>query len=404
MVFNIQSLLLWGAVLATLFGCVVLYIFRGLRKDRLNEKILMMGFSSYLLGYFLFYFIMTFIWFTMLPGQYVVPTNTFFSDYVAFESEGGVIGNFLKASFISLLFGITGLIFAFEFNIRKTRYILTLANLILIAIFILISPSLTTYDEICLMPAMLGNINMYILIIIIIYFTKSAKPQLKAVSSLVCFGFFFLTYSFMFCAPEVMEHLKVHLTIPPITCIVGAVICISPTLMGEERIFKLSQNRTLWLVLGSFSLLVQGIFVVLALYYQISPNFWAGGILFGIFFIILLGRILKTTRIQKNIFKKQQSTRLLSAFTKPARITEEEISISKERQTCLVCKGKLTRLMFICPSCGAFYCIKCANSLVNIENACWVCENPIDETKPVTLQEQISSPEIDKSEVTGKKK
>ncbi|MFX1340615.1 MAG: B-box zinc finger protein [Promethearchaeota archaeon] len=64
-------------------------------------------------------------------------------------------------------------------------------------------------------------------------------------------------------------------------------------------------------------------------------------------------------------------------------ITEEEVSISKEKKVCLVCKGKVGRYMFMCPECETFYCEKCAHALESIENACWVCGTPIDESKPI---------------------
>ncbi len=69
--------------------------------------------------------------------------------------------------------------------------------------------------------------------------------------------------------------------------------------------------------------------------------------------------------------------------TRPEGLTEEEISISKEKKICLVCKGKVSRMVYICPECEAFYCDNCSQALVHLENACWVCNYPIDESKPV---------------------
>jgi len=63
-------------------------------------------------------------------------------------------------------------------------------------------------------------------------------------------------------------------------------------------------------------------------------------------------------------------------------ITEEEISISKEKKICLVCKGKVGGFSFICNECGAFYCDKCANAMIGLENMCWVCNTPLDPSKP----------------------
>ena len=63
-------------------------------------------------------------------------------------------------------------------------------------------------------------------------------------------------------------------------------------------------------------------------------------------------------------------------------ITEEEISISKEKKICIVCKGKVGGFSFICNGCGAFYCEKCAKALSDLENMCWVCNTLIDPSKP----------------------
>jgi predicted amidophosphoribosyltransferase len=73
---------------------------------------------------------------------------------------------------------------------------------------------------------------------------------------------------------------------------------------------------------------------------------------------------------------------LFSAFTKPQKLTEEEVSISIEKKICLVCKGELSRKNYICPECKTFYCIKCSDALLNMENACWVCNTPFNESKP----------------------
>ena len=74
-------------------------------------------------------------------------------------------------------------------------------------------------------------------------------------------------------------------------------------------------------------------------------------------------------------------------FTRPEEITEEEIAFYREQTICLVCKGLIQRYkyIFICPKCRALYCDSCARALENLENACWACNAPIDESKPVKL-------------------
>lgn len=64
-------------------------------------------------------------------------------------------------------------------------------------------------------------------------------------------------------------------------------------------------------------------------------------------------------------------------------ITEEEVSISKEKKICLVCKGKAIGFnIFVCPNCETVYCQNCGKALSDLENACWVCNSPFDPTKP----------------------
>jgi hypothetical protein len=63
-------------------------------------------------------------------------------------------------------------------------------------------------------------------------------------------------------------------------------------------------------------------------------------------------------------------------------VSEEKIAVSKERKICLVCRGEVLRFTYIC-ECGAIYCDNCARALTNLENICWVCDVPIDYSKPV---------------------
>jgi nitroimidazol reductase NimA-like FMN-containing flavoprotein (pyridoxamine 5'-phosphate oxidase superfamily) len=70
-------------------------------------------------------------------------------------------------------------------------------------------------------------------------------------------------------------------------------------------------------------------------------------------------------------------------YTRPNRITEEEVIFHTEKKICLVCKKKISKFTYICPECEIFYCMNCGQALANLENVCWVCNTPIDESKPV---------------------
>ena len=90
--------------------------------------------------------------------------------------------------------------------------------------------------------------------------------------------------------------------------------------------------------------------------------------------------ISKTIEIEKDLFRIAR---------KPELITEEEVTFHRERKICLVCKGKVGGFNFICPGCDALYCEHCARSLANLENACWVCNGPIDPSKPLKPYKEV---------------
>jgi hypothetical protein len=90
---------------------------------------------------------------------------------------------------------------------------------------------------------------------------------------------------------------------------------------------------------------------------------------------------------------------------KHKQVTEEEVKFYREQTICLVCKNHLIgyTLNFICFECRALYCAKCARAISKLENACWACNNPIDESKPVKLPEKRKE-EVPVEDLANKKK
>ncbi len=81
---------------------------------------------------------------------------------------------------------------------------------------------------------------------------------------------------------------------------------------------------------------------------------------------------------------------------RPDHITEEEVNFHRERKICLVCKGNVSGISYICPSCDALYCIKCSEGLSDLENMCWVCNEPFDDYKPIKPFRREEEGEIQK--------
>jgi len=84
-------------------------------------------------------------------------------------------------------------------------------------------------------------------------------------------------------------------------------------------------------------------------------------------------------------------------------ITEDDIRVSKEKHFCLVHKGTITGYSYICPDCGAFYCLNCVEAIKEIENECWSCGNILDTTLSSKKVEApfgtISTPETHKKPI-----
>lgn len=84
-------------------------------------------------------------------------------------------------------------------------------------------------------------------------------------------------------------------------------------------------------------------------------------------------------------------------------ITEEQVSISKEKKVCIVCKGKILGFNYVCTKCETFYCENCALALTSLENECWACNEPIDKSKPIiTLKKKELDLKLEISESNHK--
>ena len=98
----------------------------------------------------------------------------------------------------------------------------------------------------------------------------------------------------------------------------------------------------------------------------------------------------KKIKVEAELFRLYES--------KPQNITEEEVIFHREKKICLVCKAMVSKLVYMCPECDALYCAKCSEALSNLDNACWVCNSPFDESKPSKLlkEEEIAIEEKSK--------
>jgi hypothetical protein len=175
----------------------------------------------------------------------------------------------------------------------------------------------------------------------------------------------------------------------PLYLMANLIILIGIFLLTPGYLFKsikatsVIRKKYLYLAIGNFLIPFFAIFegfgaVGVSLFFirvGFIANFW-------LFYFGLREEPIKIAGITENGVKVEDS--IFRIRERPAQITEEEVTYYKEQKICLVCKGKLGGFNnYICTGCDVLYCEKCARALTNIDNVCWVCDEPIDKSKPV---------------------
>lgn len=102
-------------------------------------------------------------------------------------------------------------------------------------------------------------------------------------------------------------------------------------------------------------------------------------------------------RIELSQLGEQMTSVLRNSAILTTQITEDKVIIHREKKICIVCKGEVLGFMYVC-KCDVIYCENCVRALTDLENACWACNAPMDNSKPV---KRYGEEEI--SEITQKK-
>ncbi len=248
-------------------------------------------------------------------------------------------------------------------------------------------------------------VGSYLLSSLFMFGLKSS-PEFRTISTLMIIGFLFLAAGHFLDDKFIKVLNIIPLWVPPLLTILGSFIAISPAFINLE-FFEKKGNVLLLIFFGS-------IFIAILYGIYIMSNIQLPDLVSIVAWICIVIALYLLFRFSKFILSKNSEEKVqdyLKIFAKPQKLTEEEVSISKEKKTCLVCKNKILRDNYMCPDCNAFYCMKCKNVLMNSENACWVCYTPFDETKPVKVKKmdeeelQIEeTPEVTHKDVKRKKK
>jgi hypothetical protein len=366
--------LLWGMAITILLIGAGLYFYRGKQRQNSSERIFMYGFTALLLGIAtdrIIYFMSDFLF----PG--------FFENFIFYGdtySGGEIYIDFLRMVGIANVIGYTFFFIAYRKSRNNSIYQFILLEAFFIIILLVANEVGWWYSNIIFVT------NSLIYIGLLMRFTKWSSFEFKSISSLLIAGYILIAESFNLISGWVRSYNIIPLYIPPIINIVGTSLMILPIVINPKYFEEAIRN---WSILGfitiGFVVFIEVVFIV----YNFS--IWliiVGGILLT-FCVLIFYNTINNIKIEKSQKKPIESVDILSMFTKPKRLTEEEVSVAKEKKICLVCKGRVERFnIFICPECDSLYCEKCARTLSNLENICWACDTALDESKPVKKTEE----------------
>ncbi len=301
--------------------CSILYFSKGLKKKDKNEKILLVGFGIFWLTIAItrfFFFIIDYI----LVGTYTGDLNTIILTY-------DVI-NYIYLYFYLYLY---------------------------------------------------GYVFFSTIIVILLFIRSSVKSdrEFQIISSVITFGLvlFLVGWSLEL---VLIKYLNLFLpSLGPVFIIIGGFISISPQITHFELFSKPIIKPIILIMIG---LLVVFVISMLFINLQLVDLFliviWIG--LLTIIFIV--GYLIYFyNRRGESAIKKDDLQDTLRVFSKPLHFSIEDVKYSREKGFCLVCKNKISGLNYICPKCEAWYCLKCRDALIEIENSCWGCETPFIENK-----------------------
>ena len=394
-IFSIFDLYLISLASILLILTAIRYFGLAKKKENQNEQIIVNAFSRMFVG-FTIYSILLNLSFLYLE-----------SNYDNFTFWGNVLDSSLieyiwltKLSMISYFTGLSFFFYAYEKVVRRRMHIMTLITLVVIILILSLPYEFVFFQFHTLIFAIIALIYLHSLFNLM----KWSQKQLRAATSFIILGSWFLGSFLGYMSPAYMQLGVTPILVFPTFLVIGILLFLAPTIFKPEFF---SRKINYWYF---FSLIVISIQFFSLIYtiiesgispYMLSP------LILIIFFIIECSILIKFIKNEDTTSEKEDIG-VLGIFTRPDKITEEEVSVSQEKKICLTCKGKLKRIIYMCPECNTFYCQKCILILSDLENTCWVCDTIIDKNKPIKQsktvdQHQIIVEEINKNKIDSAK-
>jgi len=398
MIFDQIDRFVWSSSIYFMLFAGLLFLYRGYKQEKSNERIFMFGFAGLFIAFTISRIFFYFAHFSII-GNYL--------DHAYYADQSNVLPSYdilTKGGYVSGGFGTMVLFLAIERIQKSTKYILTIYTLIDIVLIIIVPFSIAR-----LLNYIFGTGAMIIMFLILIWLSRKSTKETQVISVFLMAGFSLIEFGMILDSTGIRALNIIHPTLPIIIIMIGVLSSITPTLINPKYF---SQSTILWLIFIIFNLILLLVYFFFVFNYPMLITILsigiAGIIIIAISTIYSINQIFQIRTLsliyQEELKEKEEKIDFLSVFSKPQRVTEEEISISKDKHICLVCKGKISGLNFMCFDCGAFYCAKCAEALSSLENICWACDSPIDPSKPVKLHEKDEEEVIIEGEISKKGK
>jgi len=341
-----MAVFLWGVAFTLVILVVGIFFYKAKETETHNEKVILYGF-----GFFSFTgaFIIVFMLLSLPELWY----NTFLLRFLLF-------------------------ILLFELTVKHTKYLLTIVFITLVVIFNVLYFN-TLYVYALLLLNIIFLYSIIVIVLIVVKYAKLSQAEFKGVSMFFLLGMALITLGSLLFTYSYINNIILLITVP-ILYIIAHILWIVPTVINPKYF---SRSLQYCRVIGLFIIILWCFVDVFLILYGVPIVGIIIMMVFTILFLYTYYTLVKIIKSKKDLKNGEETLNIFGAFTKPQKATEEEVTISKEKKICLVCKGKTSRLTYICPKCDAIYCVKCSNTMSDLENACWACETPFDESKPV---------------------
>ena len=304
------------------------------------------------------------------------------SYYGNFANKTNTYDFLILIGYISVFLGFILFFFTFEKATRRKKYIMTFIGIIFLCIVIIEK----NFFWIATGIAILVIFSFFVL------YSKKSKKDFQTITAHTLIGTILIWLGYFLDTVMAKDLRIISPTFPALFFILGTLISISRGIVEQA----LNAFSSIVIVALLYIVFIYQIPLYILIYILIGVSLYISMLIFAISREIYL---LQTQKIEilgettEDLHKLQDFMKHITQI-KPKKLTEEEITFYKEQKICIVCKGKTSRLTYICPVCEALYCVNCSTALSNLENACWVCETAFDESKPVKIEKKPEEEKI----------